>query len=285
VMTSPVLADSLVAVVTMAGDAIAWLATDGRELWHTKLIGGTAMGNPARYDDLLLVGIEPSSFCAINVFTGKLRYCRTFPGAQAGMGHTSVAVAQDKALITYYRIVDDSSSAEESRLSPREWLRRIVAPFWAKIAARAPDHATTMLAIDVGTGREIWRTNFGLGSHQVAGHIAGTPTVVAGVAYVPLPYLGKIAALDAATGRVLWSTTVNPARGSVLVAQDAVLSATTDGYFVVLDAATGHVQCKQKLPARSDRAGPTLVGKTAIISLRDGEILARPLQRWLQCRA
>jgi len=141
------------------------------------------------------------------------------------------------------------------------------------------------VAIELASGRERWRAPLGdISGATVQGHIAGTPVVVDGVAYVPSPLNGHVTAIRAESGAVLWSTPIRAVRGSVLVTKGAVLTATSDASLVVLDAATGKERCRQKLPAASDRAGPTLAGQTALLALRNGLVLARPIDDMLQCR-
>ena len=142
-----------------------------------------------------------------------------------------------------------------------------------------------LVGLDPDTGAERWRVRLGVGDAQVeSGHIAGTPVYVDGVAYVPSPISGRIFAVRADSGRVLWSTDVGARRGSVLVTQGAVIAATQDTTLVVLDVATGHVRCRLPLPGISDRAGPTLAGQTAILTFRNGDVEARPIADMLSCR-
>jgi outer membrane protein assembly factor BamB len=282
VMTSPVVADSLVAIVSASGEAVAWNAVDGREVWNAQLPTGTMMGNPAVSGGVLFIGIEPRSLCAIAVLTGAVRYCRSFSDAYGGAGHASVAVSESLAVMTYYHVGALNHGAAPVRLSQRA--RRTLEPIWSGASPAVP-HEVVVVGVEKNTGRPLWRTSLGIGNHQVAGHVAGTPALINNVAFIPSPYTGAVSALDLGSGRLLRSSDINTARGSVLVTRGAVLAATSDSGFVTLDALTGRVRCRQRLTGVSDRAGPTLAGNTAMLTLRDGTLLARPITDWLQCKA
>jgi hypothetical protein len=120
--------------------------------------------------------------------------------------------------------------------------------------------------------------------HKEAGHMAGTPVVMDGVAYVASPVSGRIYAVRADSGRTLWSRFVNTSRGSVLVTQGVVLAATRDTTMVVLEQATGAVRCTQRIPGLSDRAGLTLAGTTGILTTQTGLVVARPITEWTTCK-
>ena len=277
VMTSPVLGDSLVAVTTTDNEAIAWRVADGTETWRTTLPSHSWMGNPMVVGDRMVIGLEFTRLCVLGLSNGRIDYCTEFKGKGWGAGHASVTLANELALIVYN---------EDIPVGPA-----VRAGLWKFLLTRMLGIAGTaeqqmLVAIELATGHERWRTPLGgISGAVIQGHIAGTPVVVDGVAYVPSPLNGHITAVHAESGHVLWSTAVNAARGSVLVTQGAVLSATSDGFLVVLDAANGVARCHLKLPGASDRAGPTLAGKTALLSLRNGLVFARPIDDLLHCRA
>jgi outer membrane protein assembly factor BamB len=284
VMTSPVLADSVVAVITGGGEAIGWRVRDGAELWRRPIPSYSAMGNPLLVDSLMVFGVEPRTICAIVVRSGGLQYCRSLDGYGSGAGHTSVARAGDLALLVFD---NGQSAANENLNAPLSvtGLAKLTAS-WLSLSIFAPEpKELVMVGVNLSSGREVWRSRIGSGLENVKGHIAGTPVVAGNAAYVPSPVNGDVVAIRADSGRALWSTHVRTARGSVLVVDDAVIAATTDSNVVVLDARTGKERCRQKLPGRSDRAGPTLSGSTGVLTLQNGIVMARPIADWLHCRA
>lgn len=276
VMTSPVVGDSLVAVVTTGNQALAWQLTDGAERWRTPLPSHSWMGNPMVVGDRMIVGLEFTRLCILSLPTGALESCTKFAGKGWGAGHASVALADSLALIVY----DEEITVAEA---VRAKLWKFLVTRLLGIEGRAGQQYA--VAIDLSSGRERWRVRLGgANGTPVQGHIAGTPVVVEGIAYIPSPLNGYITAVRTTDGRALWSTPVHAVRGSVLVTQGAVVSATTDAALVVLDAATGKQRCRQPLPAVSDRAGPTLAGRTALFALRNGLVLAQPIGDLLACR-
>jgi outer membrane protein assembly factor BamB len=286
VMTSPVIVDSVVAVITGAGEAIGWRVSDGTEIWRRRLPSFAPMGNPLLADSLMVFGVEPRMICALIVRSGRIVYCRSLAGFGWGAGHTSVARTGNVVLLTFDEGQLAASHNPNAPLSIGGWFQ-VAAELLSLPMVPPATSELVMVAVDLTTGRELWRRALGAGRENLEGHghIAGTPTIVGDVAYVPSPMNGEVVAVRVDSGRIVWKTPVHTARGSVLVTHDAVLAATTDSAFVVLNARDGRVRCRQKLPARSDRAGPTLAGETAILTLLNGTVLARPIADWLACRA
>jgi len=276
-MTSPVVGDSLVAVLTTDNEAVAWRISDGHEAWRTTLLSHSWMGNPRIMGDIVIFGIKLTRLYVLTLSSGSMDYCTAVKGKGRGAGHASVAVADDLVLLTY----DEDISV----------LPAVRAGLWRFLTTRLLGTENTagqqfLVALELATGRERWRVPLGgISGATVQGHIAGTPGILDGFAYIPSPRNGHVTAVRADSGRVLWFTPIKAVRGSVLVTQGAVLSATTDAALVVLDAATGKERCRQTLPAASDRAGPTLAGKTALLALRNGLVLARPIDDMLHCHA
>ncbi len=276
-MTSPVLRDSIVAGISTSREAIGWRVSDGRELWRTALPSESPMGNPLLIDTLMVIGLERSSLCVLDVRTGARIFCRGSSAGSWGGGHASVASTGRILLHVFDQGVSLASMVREHR-----WR------FAAARILRLPGLALTLseqvlVGLELSTGRELWRVRLGIGEFTHTGHVAGTPSVVGGIAYVPSPISGNVFAIDPTAGRVLWSRNVHTVRGSVLVTRGAVLAATSDTTLIVLDAMTGQERCRQRLPGLSDRAGPTLAGETGIMTFRNGIVAARPVTDWLTC--
>jgi outer membrane protein assembly factor BamB len=285
-MASPAVHDALVMLSTTGRETVAWRLRDGVEQWRTATKASTSMGNPLLLDSMLVIGMERTSVCMLRSEAGVEVFCHTMSDRGWGAGHASPAAAHGMI----YQVFDQGDPGEGTSLltlaRSGHWgvLLRILSGLPARdIAVVAGEQV--LVALDGMTGRERWRVSLGPGHREVVGHIAGTPTVSNGTVYVPSPTNGRIVAVGAQAGNVIWSVPANPSRGSVLALGDAVLSATSDSAFVVLDAATGQERCRQRLPAASDRAGPTVARETGILALRNGLIMARPVADWLSCRA
>ena len=285
VMSSPALLDSMITIVTGSHEVIAFRAGDGMQLWNTGLPDFSPMANPAISDSLFIIGVEPATLCGVGVHSGRKVYCHVLSTGSWGAGHASAAVAGDLVLQVYEEDLDGSGGTAENGILVM--LRRIIGLPPRRHGARPPTarREQVMVAVRRSDGTESWRARLGQGTLSATGHTAGTPTVSGNIAFVPSPVSEKVVAVDTRTGKVIWSAPVNPARGSVLAIGGMVIAATRDTGLVVLDAATGAVRCRQRLPQVSDRAGLTVSGSTGVLTLTDGMIMARPVADWAGCRA
>jgi outer membrane protein assembly factor BamB len=281
VMTVPVVGDSIVATATAGQLAVGMRLGDGAELWRSTVPGMTPMGNPLLLGNTMMYGVEKLNVCAIDIRDGRVNYCRRLSGGGWGAGHASPAVSGDVAI----QVAADAQTFEHDRLvrgTPEFYLRKILG---VPLTRGAHASEAWVFGLDVQTGRERWRTRLGRGRIVPPGHIAGTPVIIEGIAYLPSVYNGHVVALNASSGQILWSVPVRVTRGSVTVARGLVFAATVDTGFVVLQRSTGKVACRQRLPAPSDRAGLTISGNTAVLTLRNGTVMARPVGDWLACKA
>ena len=279
VMGAPVISDSIVAVSTGGPEAVGMRLRDGTELWRTAVAGQTPMGNPLVVENLMIFGVERTGACAIDVHTGALRYCIRLVDKCAdcwGAGHTSAALAGDVVL----QVLESNTTRPVDLLIER--VKRVLG--FPPVDLDPGTGEPILIAFDWRAGRVRWRTSLGKGSLFPPGHIAGTPTVVDSVAFIPAASNGHVVAVNTRSGRVLWSTPVRSSRGSVNAIRGSVFAATIDTTFVVLDAASGRVKCRKRVPARADRAGLTISGETGILTLGNGTVMARPLADWLACR-
>ena len=279
VMGVPVISDSVVAISTGGPEAVGMRLRDGTELWRTVVAGHSPMGNPLLVDNLMIFGMEPVSTCAVDVHTGALRYCVRLDDKCVdcwGAGHASPALAGDVVL----QLLESDTTRPIDLMIVR--VKKILG--FPAFEPAAESAEPILVAFDWRDGRVRWRTSLGRGSLFPAGHIAGTPIVVDSVAFIPAANNGHVVAVNTRSGRVLWSTPVRSARGSVNAIRGSVFAATLDTTFVVLDAASGRVKCRQRVPARADRAGLTIAGETGILTLGNGTVMARPLADWLACR-
>lgn len=291
VMTTPVVADSVVVVVTGGAEAAGFNARNGGVLWRTSLPGASPMGNPALSDTLLLVALERATFCALRASTGRISYCvqlgHDLWNRGWGAGLSSVATDGKTAVLTFdrgapYRVLLSNGAGIGFLLRqalaipefpPADDARELPAYFGEQV----------MVGIRTSDGVELWRTPLGLGTRYWNGHIAGTPVLSNGFAFVTSPINGTVSKIELSSGRRLWSTAIDAVRGAPLVAAGSVLVATHDSSLIVLDAIAGTKKCEQRVPGTSDRAGPTVTGGSAILTLTNGLVIARPLVAWLTC--
>ncbi|HZJ00407.1 MAG TPA: PQQ-binding-like beta-propeller repeat protein, partial [Gemmatimonadaceae bacterium] len=111
VMSSPVLLDSLIVIVTGSHEVIAYRARDGTQLRSTKLPDYSPMANPAVVDSLFIIGVEPATVCAVGVRSGRKVYCHILSSGSWGAGHASAAIAGDLVLQVYEEDLDGSGGS------------------------------------------------------------------------------------------------------------------------------------------------------------------------------
>lgn len=219
------------------------------------------MTNLAVDGGVLFVTGEPARWCAIHVRRGSIIRCGQAGLAEWGAGHTSPSV-EDSTLV--YSFVDGGFSSVLSHL----YLRSNV----------------SVIAVDWSTGQQRWRVTSRSSFRAQAGHIAGTPVLVGGAAFVALPVVGAVAAVSVRDGAVRWKVDVEPARGFVSVVDGRVFAATRKPSYVVLDAATGARVCEARLPGKVDRAGLAIAGATGVLTFLDGLVVAAPVSEWFSCQ-
>ena len=157
---------------------------------------------------------------------------------------------------------------------------------------RVSGHPGYVFAVDLETGREVWR-------HDVADP-ESSPAIVDGIAYIGSGFNGSaIVALrtapdadlkSAQQSRELWRrATPHPATGAITVTGDLILAGCGNGDFVnaakvpagavlALDRATGAVRWTVALPDAV--LGPIAVrGNLAICPVRNGEVIALDLTK------
>ena len=137
-----------------------------------------------------------------------------------------------------------------------------------------------LFGLDAGSGERRWSYDGGVPSLSVRG--TGSPVIVSGVVFSGFDD-GRLAAVRAASGEVLWEARVSSARGrseierltdvdtEPVVVDGTVYAAGYDRAIVAFDAATGRELWRRDLPSHSGLAAdPDLL----YVADRDGTIQA-----------
>lgn len=161
------------------------------------------------------------------------------------------------------------------------------------------DGESTVSAVDAGTGEVVWRQNvkpegreaaggvsaFGLpvpfvgtGGGALEGGFGGGLAVSGGRLFVASGYR-TVSALDAATGNVVWTQSVDvPLHSAPTVAANRVYVIDLDNQIMALNAQTGQQEWSYRgivEPARVMRASsPAVSGDTVIAPFSSGEVVA-----------
>lgn len=151
----------------------------------------------------------------------KLKWSYAYPGATKG----PVTVANDSLFLagTGYVVAlnKNSGCVQWAHQTGGRTIRAITIATTAKSdrgMALFGDDSSTLFALDASNGKELWRIQL---NDHVLGRVTAAPTVHNGIAYVPLSAMedplthdksyfccsarGGVAAVDLATGKVLWS--------------------------------------------------------------------------------
>jgi outer membrane protein assembly factor BamB len=129
----------------------------------------------------------------------------------------------------------------------------------------------SVLAVDSGTGRELWRfspAQLGIG--------ASSPSVGGGIVFAGFGDQ-MVRALDAGTGSLLWTTRVRSSFSALTtpaVAGGSVYVGDAGGGLYRMDSATGALLWDYQFPAFVVRGAPLVVRDTVYIAVDDGTVAA-----------
>jgi outer membrane protein assembly factor BamB len=203
--SSPLVVRGLVVVGSWDGAVYALDAGTGRVRWRFRTAAKVKAG-PALAGRTLFIGSYDGGFYALDAASGRLRWARHFPGARF---YATAAVAHGRVFVGATNGNVYAFAAEDGRTL---WVRRLGAFVYAsptvwRETVYLGAYDGWFYALDAATGRTHWRT-------RVGGAISGKATVLAGVVYfstcgaciagVP-PGVGRTFAVDAATGRRVWT--------------------------------------------------------------------------------
>lgn len=102
-------------------------------------------------------------------------------------------------------------------------------------------------------------------------------TVKGNVVYAGSTSSGKVYAISATSGKLLWKTHVGSTDVNPVVVGNRVYTTTKSGRIVALSAATGRIVGTQNLGGHFGPAYPTVVDGTVYVGNANGNLYARPL--------
>ncbi len=140
-----------------------------------------------------------------------------------------------------------------------------------------------VIALDLGTGRLLWRTRVYQFTRDVLGHTAGTAAVADSVGVIVVPASDSLVGFSTRSGRSLWIAGAHGARGAVLVVGSQVILTGSDGVIEVHDRLTGAVTCTRYHTPGFDRSGPALGGGLMVMADLRGGVDAIPAADLLTC--
>lgn len=239
-----------VLVATTAGELIALAADTGVELWRQRFDAPLA-GSPTLRETLVFVQGRDGTAWALDLRDGRQRWM--LPGQPATAGIAAAAAPAATAGTVVFALTGAVLTAARTAAPTPEG-----APVWTSSVPGARPGIAAALVRDISGDPVIERDRVYAGSSA-----------------------GRTAALDLATGAVLWVADEG-AMGPVWPVNDAVFLVSDRNRLVRLDAATGATVWSVPLPGylregakRSEMQshyGPLLAGGRLIVASSDGAI-------------
>jgi eukaryotic-like serine/threonine-protein kinase len=247
------LLDDSLFVGTADGFVVSLQLSSGAERWRTKVSpAGLAVHAPAAADGLLVTATDDLEVTALDPENGEVRWSTTAGTEMIGTpivagGSVYIGAGLDQATGSMVAL-DAATGVERWRVD-----EPVSSPTISGGTGYASSGTGAIMALNLVTGDELWRTN-------LRGTIRA-PAVAGDVVYVAADDAQTIAALDAATGGVLWTYEVDgPNDCCIAVARGQAFAGTLRGTVYAI-AGDGAVLVPQV--ASTPSAAPTTAGSSA----------------------
>ena len=212
-VSSPVIVDRTVVIGAGDGNVYALDLTTGKERWRVKT-GGKVRATPSIEDGVAVVGSWNGRVYAIDMATGKTRWVHRTAGDTLDLkreGYDRRAIQSTAAIAegaVFFGSRDDGFYALDFATGEQKW-RSSHQTSWVVGSPAVRDGRAYVgssdghfiHAVEVATGRELWRTP--VGSNVLSSPVLTGELLVVGVANTNVGR-GELLALDASTGMVRW---------------------------------------------------------------------------------
>ncbi|MDQ3698190.1 MAG: PQQ-like beta-propeller repeat protein [Gemmatimonadota bacterium] len=192
---------------------------------------------------------------------------------RASLGRGTVGAAAIGERVSAVATVDRFVYAFDTRTGQPFWRYRGEGPFGAgpamsggRIVAASEGHDGTLAAIDVFTGKRLWRRSIG--------DVAAPLAIADGAVYGATQADGLAFAVAVADGRVLWRRRTGPSRAGPLVVGRYVTIATLTDTLVILDRFSGATVTFAALGASSIAPLARANDSTAVLASPAGIVMA-----------
>jgi outer membrane protein assembly factor BamB len=214
IVSSPALKSDRLYVAFTDGTIRAVGATDGQVVWSVNHPGG-ALSSPAVAGGRLYIAINNSGLLALDANTGSQLWLAPLPGPQWSSpavenGRVFVGSEDDHKLYAFDAVTGNTlwTATTSDRVQ--------TSPAVANGVVYIANHSGNLYAFNAETGGLIWQSAVSPGFF-----IVSSPTVANGVVYVASAldasathFDGKLYAVDAANGQVLFSDVVSEGTGA-----------------------------------------------------------------------
>jgi outer membrane protein assembly factor BamB len=211
--SSPVIVGSSIIIGAGDGNVYALDVTSGKERWRAKT-NGKVRATPSVHDGVAVVGSFDGRVYAIDVATGKTRWVHHTSGDSIDLvkaGYDRRAIQSTAAIadgLVFIGSRDDGFYAIDLATGARKW-RQSHRSSWVVASPAVRDgkayvgssDAHFIHAIDVASGRELWRTPITM--NTIASPVLAGDLLIVNTAQTNAAR-GELLALDAGTGAIRW---------------------------------------------------------------------------------
>ncbi|MDH3513372.1 MAG: outer membrane protein assembly factor BamB [Gammaproteobacteria bacterium] len=289
VILTPALHDSTVFTSDPKGRVRAFSADSGRELWEVS-VGQPVTGGTAAGDGLVVVATKKGEVIALDQKDGKQRWRSSISSqslAPASIATGLVVVQSVDGKLTALSTSDGKRLWRYERTEPPLSLYGTARPVIVADAVLTGFASGKVVALQIQSGKLLWELPVAQpqGRNEVERLVdVDVSPVVVGSVFYAASYQGKIIAMNAQTGRLLWSREVSTFTGMDADSKNIYL--TDDrGNVLAFDLRTGASVWKQEqLRARQLNAPRYMDGLVAVgdfegyvhwLSSDDGHFVAR----------
>lgn len=226
--------------------------------WRTAIGGFDSMSSCNLYHGNIYAGFtDPNNLVAVDQHTGRINWRATFPNvANTGMGDNSPTIDRADDEVIQVAVSGAHTVHKKSMVN------------------------TTVLGVDAGTGKVLWKTLLGEGVSPPA-YKASVSMVRHGVIYVSSPVTNTLYAIDGKTGHITWSSAIpHPTvpglgRGAVTY-DDGLLYQSTGAWLYAWNAENGALVHALRIGGRFSIINPVIVGGTLFVGNSWGWVIAMP---------
>lgn len=226
------------------GWVAAFAVSNGKQVWSRHVKHGRLSGGPAVGEGTVVVGNRMGYVTALNSRTGRVEW-RSFVGAPV-LSNPAIApgVVAVKTIAGGLVGLDLKTGARlwaVSEQAPSLTLRYGSVPLIVKGSVYAGFADGRVIAVNASTGKMRWHTQVavGRGANQIANlvDVGGLLGYAAGDLYA-VTYQGRLAAINATSGQIVWSQLLSSFTGLTLTASRIYVSDSA-GHVHAFDLVTG----------------------------------------------
>lgn len=271
---APDAANGVVVAAAAGGHVVAIDASSGAVKWSRQLRARLS-GGPVAARGVVAVGTRSGEVIALDAATGKPLW-RHYVGAPVdvapAIGDGLVVAKTIAGGLTGLSLKSGTQLWTQNESVPSLSLRFDTRPLLVNGTAYAGFADGKAMAVDAASGKEKWRTQVasGQGGNLVADivDVGGLMAFAAGDLYVAT-YQGRLAAIDAGSGQIIWSRDISSYTGVTLDPSHVYVS-DAEGRVHAFDLVTGVPTWVYAKLGYRGLSAPVSFGSTVVVGDRFG---------------